>query len=103
MIIHTKHFPFGGYKAITLWPFIFIKGTATDKLIRHESTHLRQQAETLVLPFYIIYGVSWIVQLIKWRNAHDAYRNVIMEREAYRHQSETDYLQRRPFWAWIRE
>ena len=103
MVIRTSFFPFGGFKAITIWPFIFVKGTMpADYVLYHEKIHLRQQAETLLLLFYIIYGVSWLVQLIKHRNAHTAYRNVIMEREAYSHQREGSYLDNRPFWAWIK-
>ena len=102
MIIRTKFFPFGGFKAITIWPFIFVKGQMpADYVINHEKIHLRQQAETLLLLFYIIYGVSWLVQLIKLRNAHAAYRNVIFEREAYDKQRDMTYLDDRPFWAWL--
>jgi len=103
MIIQTSFFPFGGFRAMTLWPFIFVKGKMpADYVINHEKIHLRQQAETLLLFFYIIYGISWIVQYIKLRDAHTAYRNIIMEREAYSKQRDADYLKSRPFWAWTK-
>ena len=34
---------------VTLFPFIFIKGEGNDRLIRHETIHIKQYAETLVL------------------------------------------------------
>ena len=84
-----------GYRAITLYPFIFVRNE-NDKfdkeLINHERIHLRQQKELLVLPFCIWYFLDFLIKLIRYRNWDKAYRNIIFEREAYGNQSNLDYL-----------
>lgn len=76
MIIYNKLIPFKGYKAISIWPFIFVRKdcsfNSTD--FNHERIHLRQQIELLVIPFYIIYFIEWIFK---------GYRNISFEKEAY--------------------
>ncbi len=41
--------------AVTIWPFIFIKDTIDDKLLKHEKIHLEQQKRGYLLGFYIKY------------------------------------------------
>ena len=36
-VIKTKHFPFGGYKAINLFGVIFTKGELSNKELNHEA------------------------------------------------------------------
>ena len=67
---------------ITLFPFIFIKGEGKERLIRHESIHIAQYAETLVLGFLIIYLWDFIYGFVKYKNYDDAYRSIRFEREA---------------------
>ena len=90
-----------GYRAITLYPFIFVRNE-NDKfdkeLINHERIHLRQQKELLVLPFCIWYFLDFLIKLIRYRNWDKAYRNIIFEREAYNNQSNLDYLKVRGIW-----
>ena len=50
-------------RAITLFPFIFIKDNGDERLINHELIHIAQQKETLVLGFYILYIWDYIVGL----------------------------------------
>ena len=38
-------------RAITLFPFIIIKDEGDEKLINHESIHIKQQLELLVIGF----------------------------------------------------
>ena len=53
---------------ITLFPFIFIKGEGNERLIRHESIHIAQYAETLVLGFLIIYLWDFLYGFVKYKN-----------------------------------
>ena len=89
------------YRAITLYPFIFVRN-ASDKydkvLINHERIHLRQQKELLVLPFCIWYFLDFLFKYLRYRNWDKAYRNIIFEREAYNNQSNLDYLKVRGIW-----
>ncbi len=90
-----------GYRAITLYPFIFIRNDRDkyDKeLINHECIHLRQQKELLILFFYVWYFLDFVIKYLRYRNWDKAYRNIIFEREAYNNQSNLDYLKVRGIW-----
>lgn len=93
-----------GFSGITLFPFIIVsehnlrQNTVT---INHEKIHIRQQIELLVLPFFIWYGIEF---LIKWRMFKDkkiAYRNISFEREAYAKEKDPGYLKQRSFWRFL--
>ena len=92
LIIHNKLIPFKGFKAITLWPFIFVRKECSFSEIdlNHESIHGRQQLELLIIPFYLIYIVEWIFK---------GYRNISFEKEAYSNQNNLDYLKTRKLFA----
>ena len=84
VLIRNRHLPWGGYRAVTLFPFVLYKGEPlTGREVRHETVHLWQQALLLVLPFYVLYLLSWLVGLIRYRDPHRAYRSIPFERSAY--------------------
>jgi hypothetical protein len=84
-MIHTRRFPPRRFHAITLFPIIFYNdGPMTARDIRHETVHLWQQAVLLVVPFYVLYLFFWAVNLVRFRNAGRAYREIPFERSAYR-------------------
>ncbi|GGD54388.1 hypothetical protein GCM10011361_21280 [Muriicola marianensis] len=98
MVIISRYFFYRNYVALTLWPFIILKTPelSRDKvLINHERIHLRQQAELLILPFYLWYLLEWLIKTIRYLSPYTAYRNLSFEREAYRYESDPTYLQRR--------
>jgi hypothetical protein len=84
-----------GIRALAFFPFIIIPTTTkTDKvLINHERIHLRQQAELLVLPFYIWYLIAYFSR---------GYYNVSFEKEAYTNERDLSYLARRPWFAFLK-
>ncbi|MEX0995648.1 MAG: hypothetical protein WDZ45_01210 [Flavobacteriaceae bacterium] len=69
--------------------------------MNHERIHLRQQLELLILPFYLWYGLEFLLRLLYFRNRYKAYRNISFEREAYSNEADLYYLKRRKFWAFI--
>ncbi|MBD1393572.1 hypothetical protein [Mucilaginibacter glaciei] len=97
--------PFLKVSGMALFPFILV-GRRIDindpVLINHEKIHLRQQAELLVLPFYLLYLVNYLLNLAVYRNREQAYLNIIFEREAYRHEADGLYLQSRKWFNWRR-
>jgi hypothetical protein len=100
MIIHC---PFLSYSGMALWPFIFIKNREDKNnalLVHHERIHLRQQAEMLVLPFYLVYAIHYTINLLRYRNHDRAYREIIFEREAYAMEADREYLTKRSMWNW---
>ena len=89
-------------KGITLFPFIFIKGEGNDQLIRHETIHIKQYAETLVLGFLLVYLWDFVHGLLKYKNFNDAYKSIRFEREAYSFSADPSYLEYRESYAWRR-
>lgn len=92
------------FVGVTLWPFIVMRTPDLKKdavFINHEKIHIRQQAEMLILPFFLWYSVEYLVRLVQYRDNYVAYLNISFEREAYARELELDYLKRRPFWSFL--
>lgn len=101
-IIYNRIIPFGRrYYAINLFGILFAKGPCNEVIINHEKIHTAQMREMGYLFFYVWYVVEWLVNLIRFGNSYKAYQEISFEREAYRHEEETDYLARRRRWGWI--
>lgn len=93
------------FLGITIWPFIILKEQRLKSnaiFLNHERIHYRQQIELLVLPFYIWYGLEFLVRLIQFKDRRKAYRNISFEREAYTHEKDLDYLKKRSLWKFTR-
>ncbi len=72
------------------------------KTIRnHETIHFKQQVETLVILFYIIYILEFTVKLAIYRNVKQAYKNISFEREAYLNEGNFTYIKHRKKYNWI--
>ncbi len=100
-----KYITFPGTRAITLWPLIILRDESSRQdqiLIRHEQIHLRQQLEMLIILFYLWYVTEFLIRLLRSRHAHASYLSLAMEREAYDHEADPDYLQTRRLYAWSR-
>lgn len=105
MVIISKYFFYRNYVGLSLWPFIILKEPELSKdriLINHERIHLRQQAELLILPFYIWYISEWVIKSIWYLSTYKAYRNLSFEREAYLHESDPEYLASRSRFGFIK-
>lgn len=94
-IVRNSIIPFKGYKAITIWPFIFVREECSfDEVdLNHENIHGKQQLELLIIFFYLIYLVEWIIK---------GYRNISFEREAYGNEDNLNYLKTRKHYAWLK-
>ncbi len=71
-------------------------------LMNHEKIHIRQQAELLVIPFYLIYLAQYGFNLFYYRDHYKAYRNIMFEKEAYACEKDMRYLQRRKLFGFVR-
>lgn len=94
VIIKNNIIPFKGFKAITLWPFIFVRKNYSFNEIdlNHENIHGKQQLELLIILFYIIYLVEWLFK---------GYRDISFEKEAYNNEDNLNYLKtRKQFAQW---
>ena len=100
------NFKVGG---ITIWPLVILREKYRDKsrwrlaaprIINHESIHVKQQEEMLILPFYIWYFTEWFIKLFFYGKR--SYYNISFEREAHDNETDLDYLSRRKHYAWIK-
>jgi hypothetical protein len=101
-ILIIKNLPAAG---MAIFPFILLKNERLkhDKeIINHEKIHLRQQLELLILPFYILYLINYLINLIKYKNHDLAYRKIIFEQEAYANEQNLNYLKNGSLYGWIR-
>lgn len=95
---------------MAIFPFVFLKKSYVDRVskpnlestINHECIHLRQQAELLVLFFYVWYFLEYFIRRILTGNHNTAYRNICFEKEAYQNEYNMDYLKTRKFWSFIK-
>lgn len=89
---------------MAIFPFILIKTVESkgDKiLLNHEKIHLRQQLELLILPFYLLYLISYLFNRLKYTDHHTAYRNIIFEKEAFNNEGDLAYLARGNWFGWL--
>lgn len=102
IIIQSKLMPKGF--CVNIFGTLWARDTSwIDKyVVNHERIHSAQQRELLWIPFYVIYGIEFIVRLILVRNRMMAYYNISFEREAYTHGHDLTYLSRRKHYAWVR-
>ena len=103
-LIVSKYLVPKGYGGITIFPFVFFrsKSHAADAIsVNHEKIHLRQQAEMLVLLFFVWYSIEFAVRFIKYRHWNKAYRNICFEREAYANEADFQYLRKRKWWNFL--
>ena len=87
--------------AITLFPFIISKHEMSEETIRHETIHIEQQKELLVILFYILYVWYWLLGRVKGMNNSEAYMNIPFEKEAYTEMYDENYISKRKNFAWI--
>lgn len=94
--------------AITLWPFIIVRANlrhdaVLPELIRHETIHIRQQIELLLIGAWLLYGLEYIyARWIKKFDKRQAYYYTALEQEAHRNAMNPDYLEKRKSYAVLR-
>ena len=104
ILIKPKLVPKG--HAITIYPFILLNNKEqrdNHELINHERIHLKQQAEMLIIPFYIAYAVNYAINLFRYDLKRVAYRNIIFEKEAYSNKHNLNYIETRKFWGFLKQ
>jgi len=104
IVLVLKYLTPKGFRGITVFPFVFVVRKEDKKdvvFLNHEKIHIRQQLELLLVPFFIWYGIEFLIRWWQYGNRHTAYRNISFEREAYANEINPDYLSKRPFWNFI--
>ena len=105
MILCSRYLVPNGYLGLTIFPFVFLKNKKLKedaKLINHESIHLKQQLELLILPLYVWYIIEFLLRLCYYKNWYLAYKNISFEREANANESNSKYMYQRGFWQFLK-
>jgi hypothetical protein len=126
IIIRNNFIPFKGFSAMNILGVLFVRSKAkiNETTIRHEAIHTRQQYEIMVasaiLFLWVVNTYSWLCYLLiifampmvlyvlAWLVAlvlppyNSAYKDIPFEREAYANQHYPNYLDSRPWFAWVR-
>lgn len=102
-IVYNKVIPFKKFEAVNLFGILFARKEyiVSKRTIHHEQIHTIQMKEMLYVFFYLWYIIEWLLLLFKYRNATKAYFNIRFEQEAYKHETDFDYLKKRKPFAWI--
>jgi len=93
------------FNGMVLWPFVILKDKKLTKdlfFLNHERIHWRQQAELMVVFFYLWYGLEFLFRIIQYKNKYKGYRNISFEREAYANEKDLNYLKKRSFWRFLK-
>ena len=91
--------------AMALFPFMLFKDRRQKEnaiVINHEKIHFCQQMELLILPFYLLYLLSYLINLARFKNHEQAYFNICFEKEAYANDRNINYRKRRALYSWLK-
>lgn len=126
MVIRNKYLPFGDFKVMNILGFLFVREEVevSPTILLHEAIHTRQQYEIMVasailflwvvntyswlcylliifvMPM-VLYALAWLIELVR-PPYNSAYKDTPFEREAYANQHNPNYLDSRPWFAWVR-
>jgi hypothetical protein len=93
------------FRGVTIYPFIILSKEEDKRnkiLIYHEKIHTKQQAEMLVVLFFIWYVIEFLFRFLYYKNWMLAYKNISFEREAYENEKDPNYLKKRSFWSFFK-
>ncbi|MCL2312314.1 MAG: hypothetical protein FWC41_07500 [Firmicutes bacterium] len=104
-IVENRFLPPKRFLAINIFGMMFVrrgnKKLVDKRTIRHETIHTRQMIELLVIPFYLWYGIEWLIKLPKY-GMKNAYYNLSFEREAYENHNDINYLNNRKLFSFLK-
>lgn len=110
-IIRNNFIPVKGFKAINLFGVLFVRGNAviSEETLRHEHIHTMQMREMLYVPFYLWYGIEYVIRFVGWifekKNPYypndKPYYRMSFEREAYGNEHDVYYPKTRKHFSWL--
>ncbi|GAB2765424.1 hypothetical protein [Salinimicrobium soli] len=104
-VVVNKYFLAKQFDGVVLWPFVVIRREELKRdvvFMNHERIHLKQQLELLIVFFFVWYFFEYFIRLIKYRDSYKAYNKICFEREAYVHEKDVAYLERRKIWSFFK-
>ena len=109
---YSKIIPFKGFGSCTVFNSIYrnIKYKDTpisNETLNHELIHIMQCRDFHLwyfgyFIFYILYFIEWLIKCLFAPFGYRAYYGISFEQEAYRNQTNSNYLQERKHFAWMK-
>ena len=93
------------FAPITIWaisfgPGVWCRGEINKTCTRHERIHFQQHLELGFVLQWVLYGLFWLIGLVRYRSGSKAYRENPFEREAFENEKKPTYLGKRKRYAW---
>jgi len=91
--------------AMALYPFMLFKNQQMKDnkiVVNHEKIHFCQQLELFIFPFYLLYGINYLINLARFKNHSQAYFNLCFEKEAYANDDNSGYIKARNLYSWLK-
>lgn len=110
-IIRNNFIPVKGFKAVNLFGVLFARCDAVigETTLRHERIHTMQMREMLYVPFYLWYGVEYVIRFFGWSfekkpcDPDDRpYDRMGFEKEAHANEHDADYPKTRRRFSWLK-
>lgn len=107
-VIWNNMIPTKGYCAMMILGVVFARKDwkpptmIYDMVMAHEEVHKDQMLELAVVPFYLLYGLEYLVKLACYRKHKKAYRSISFEREARVYATGSRYGAKRKRYGWIK-
>jgi len=103
--VYNNIIPFSGYRAMALFPFIFIRNehrdSVTEETINHEKIHFEQQKELGLIFFLILYIIQWFMKSLRY-GSRDGYDKICFEAEAKKNMDNLEYLDERKRYSFFK-
>lgn len=104
--VYNRFIPLKGFNAITIFKWMFIReeylGILPWFTENHENIHYAQECELAFIFYYLLYGIEYIFKLLFTWNFMKAYISVSFEQEAYFNMYDSNYLENRKYYEWLR-
>ena len=97
----SKILPFT-ISALSFGPFVWSRKTLTERLRTHETIHFQQQLELGFVLHWVLYGLFMVYGWVKYRSFTESYYNNPFEKEAFDKEKESNFLDTRPRYHWVR-
>jgi hypothetical protein len=86
--------------AVSVGLMVFSRGAVDDETRRHETIHYLQWVELGFVGYLVLYAYYYVRNRAMGLSGEAAYMQIPFEREAYDHEADAGYIERRPRWAW---
>ena len=89
--------------AVSFFIFVWCRSKMPYYVQRHETIHFQQQLELLFIGQWILYGLFYVKNFIKYKgDGRRSYINNPFELEAYANEKNYNYLKERKRYNWIK-